>query len=99
MAVNISNITNIEGFMDVVTITNNNAGGMLGVFILIIIFGVAWLGAMGYGRDSKESFYGATLISSFMALFLWSFTLLPNSVTIIFFVGAAIVLSFSFFQR
>ena len=99
MTINLDNVTNITSFTDVLDTVNSESGQMMGVFLLITIFGVSYLATYKIGGDPNESFFAATFISSFLGLFIWILGFLPDLAFYIMAIGTATVLSASIFRK
>lgn len=76
MPYNFANLTNATDFLDIARYVMNEAsGGWFGVFFVIATFAVFFISMKGY--ETKTSFAAASLITTVVALFLFTLNLAP----------------------
>lgn len=99
MTVNLTNVTNLVDWMTVIEITSSESKGILGVSILLAIFGVSFFVLKSMGSEPVDSFLGAFFMSGFLSFFLWIFKILPNIAFLIMALGTSILIIWTLFTR
>lgn len=80
---NLTEMGNNTGIVELTQLVNTNLmEGMLGVLILVTVFGITFLSFMATTNHGGKAFVGSSFICFVLSLFLWVLQLIPDVVLI-----------------
>ena len=82
MVYNMTNVTNANNIYWQVYYLNQEAGGLIGVFILVCLFLVLFMAFKKTEQDTKETFLTCSVIVAIVSVLFWTIQLITWSIMI-----------------
>lgn len=97
MQVNVTNLTDMTSFVDLIDVTNGYTYGWIGIFVLMGIFAVAYFSSKRY--PTLQAFTQASFITTVSCVFLLIMGLVPFIAFGFCLIGTAVVAIALYYQR